>query len=166
MPTTDIDFKDYLEVSRLSFEWAESYDTKDWDRLRRILTSTVTIDYSEIGLQRWEAMDSEEYVAMVSSPDFLGAETLKTQHFLGQSWYERVSATEVTGHHQIRAAHQAYTGPDLTEVKVKGHCHAVIEHYYRKVDGVWKLAGLKPIVRWNEYQFEEVFKAVQQKINA
>ena len=43
-------------------------------------------------------------------------------------------------------------------MKLKGHSHATNEHYYTKVDGVWKFAGLKPTVRWNEHDFEKVFK--------
>ena len=44
------------------------------------------------------------------------------------------------------------------EVKLKGHSHATNIHYYTKVGGVWKFAGLKPTVRWNEHEFEKVFK--------
>lgn len=107
-------------------------------------------------------MDAEEFMAMVSSPDFLGDETIKTQHLLGQTWWERVSDTEVIGHHQLRAAHQVYKTPELKEVKLKGHGHATNEHYYRKINGEWKFAGLKPTVRWNEYRFEDVFRATQK----
>lgn len=47
------------------------------------------------------------------------------------------------GSHQLRAAHQRYTGADKKEVEAKGHGHALIGHYYKKVDGEWKLAGLE-----------------------
>lgn len=46
----------------------------------------------------------------------------------------------------------------LESQEAKGHGHALIRHYYRKVDGNWKLAGLKPTVRWNEFEFEKIFK--------
>ena len=51
---------------------------------------------------------------------------------------------------------------DLTFQRVdrRGHGHATNEHFYRKVDGVWKFAGLRPTVRWNEYDFERVFKGI------
>lgn len=94
----------------------------------------------------------------MTDPKFLGDKTVKTQHLLGASSWTKVSSDYVIGHHQLRAAHQVYTDETLTEVKLKGHSHATNEHYYRKVDGKWKFAGLKPTVRWNEHDFEKVFK--------
>ncbi|KAF3407934.1 putative scytalone dehydratase [Talaromyces pinophilus] len=158
-PNLDISFQDFLELSKVVFDWADSYDSKDWDRLRGIIAPTLTVDYTEVGLSRWDSMTAEEYMAMVTDLGFLGDPTVKTQHLLGGTWWEKVSDTEVIGHHQLRAAHQVYTDENLKTVKVKGHGHATNEHYYRKVNGVWKFAGLKPTVRWNEYQFEDVFKA-------
>jgi scytalone dehydratase len=103
-------------------------------------------------------MSSSDFLKMVTDDDFLGDPCVKTQHLLGATRWERVSDTQVIGHHQLRAAHQVYTAPDLKTVKLKGHSHATNEHYYTKVDGVWKFAGLKPTVRWNEHDFEKVFK--------
>ena len=103
-------------------------------------------------------MPSEEFVEMVGSQGFVGDPVVDTQHFIGGSKFEKVSDTESTGYHQLRAAHQRYTGPDRKEVEAKGHGHAVIQHYYKKINGEWKLAGLKPTVRWNEYNFEKIFK--------
>ena len=40
---------------------------------------------------------------------------------------------------------------------MKGHAHSANKHWYRKVDGVWKFAGLLPDIRWCEYDFEKVF---------
>lgn len=51
-----------------------------------------------------------------------------------------------------------YTDATLKTEKLKGQSHATNEHYYTKVDGVWKFAGLKPKVRINEFEFEKVFK--------
>jgi scytalone dehydratase len=103
-------------------------------------------------------MSSSDFMKMVTDDDFLGDPCVKTQHLLGMTSWERISDTQVIGHHQLRAAHQVYTAPDLKTVKLKGHSHATNEHYYTKVDGVWKFAGLKPTVRWNEHDFEKVFK--------
>ncbi|PKX99650.1 scytalone dehydratase arp1 [Aspergillus novofumigatus IBT 16806] len=160
-PNLTIEFQDYLALKKVLFDWADSYDAKDWDRLRSIIAPTLTVDYRQIGLRKWSDMSAEDYMAMVSDIDFLGDPTIKTQHLLGESWWERISDTEVIGHHQLRAAHQVYTDSTLQTVKLKGHGHATNEHYYRKVDGVWKFAGLKPTVRWNEYQFEDVFRAAK-----
>lgn len=118
------------------------------------------MDYTKIGLRRWDKMSADDYMAMITHQGFLGDATIKTQHLLGQTWWEKISDTEVIGHHQLRAAHQVYTDVDLQEVKLRGHSHATNEHYYRKVNGVWKFAGLKPNVRWNELRFEEVFRGL------
>lgn len=103
-------------------------------------------------------MTAAEFMAMVTDENFLGDPCVKTQHLLGFAKWEKISETEVVGHHQLRAAHQVYTAADLRTVKLKGHSHATNELYYKKVDGVWKFAGLKPRVLWNEGPFEAVFK--------
>ena len=135
-----------------------TYCLQDWTLLESILAPCLLVDYTDIGKKCWPAMPATEFISMVTNDDFLGDPCIKTQHLLGAHYWERISDTYVIGHHQIRAAHQVYTEPDLKEVKLKGHSHATNIHYYTKVDGVWKLAGLKPTVRWNEHKFEEVFK--------
>lgn len=47
----------------------------------------------------------------------------------------------------------------MKEVVVKGHAHSFNTHWYKKVDGVWKFAGLNPDIRWSEYDFERVFES-------
>lgn len=94
---------------------------------------------------------------MISDKAVLGNQLLRTQHFVGASRWEKVSDTEIIGHHQLRVPHQVYTDASLKEVKVKGHAHSHNQHWYRKVDGVWKFAGLAPNIRWSEYDFDAVF---------
>ena len=105
----------------------------------------------------WEAMPADEYVAMASDPHVLGDPLLKTQHFIGASRWEKVSDTEVVGWHQLRVPHQRYTDETRTEVAIKGHAHGTNQHWYRKVDGSWKFAGLAPEIRWGEFDFEKMF---------
>lgn len=95
---------------------------------------------------------------MVSDEGFVGDPLVDTQHFIGASKFERLSDIEVVGYHQLRAAHQRYKNLDKEEVEAKGHGHAVIRHSYKNIDGKWRLAGLKPTVRWNEFDFRRVFK--------
>ncbi|CAG8979509.1 hypothetical protein HYALB_00004961 [Hymenoscyphus albidus] len=153
-----VSFEDYLELTALMFDWGDSYDAKDWTRLRSIIAPTLLVDYTDIGKPKWPAMSSEDFMTMITDDGFLGDPCVKTQHLLGATRWVKVSDTEVIGHHQLRAAHQVYEDASLTKVKLRGHSHATNEHYYRKVDGMWKFAGLKPKVRWNEHQFEKVFK--------
>ena len=102
-------------------------------------------------------MPAEEYIAMVSAPTVLGDPLLMTQHFVGASRWERVSDDTVVGHHQLRVPHQRYTDASRKEVKVKGHAHSDNTHWYKWVDGVWKFAGLAPLIRWGEFDFDKVF---------
>jgi len=94
---------------------------------------------------------------MISDKSVLGNPLLRTQHFVGASRWEKVSDDEVVGYHQLRVPHQKYTDETLTEVAVKGHAHSANKHWYKKVDGVWKFAGLCPDIRWFEYNFDQVF---------
>ena len=52
---------------------------------------------------------------------------------------------------QIRVAHQRYVDEDLTVVANKGHAHGVTKHWYRKIDGVWKLERVEPKLEFYEY---------------
>ena len=103
-------------------------------------------------------MPAEEFIAMVSDYKVLGNPRLRTQHFIGGTRWEKVSDTEVIGYHQLRVPHQVYKDDDMREVLVKGHAHSKNLHWYHKVDGVWKFAGLAPDIRWSEYDFETVFQ--------
>lgn len=95
---------------------------------------------------------------MISDKSVLGNPLLRTQHFIGgASKWEKVSDTEVIGYHQLRVPHQKYTDATLGEVALKGHAHSHNTHYYRLVDGEWKFAGLNPVIRWYEYDFDKVF---------
>ena len=102
-------------------------------------------------------MPQDEFVQMISHASVLGDGRLKTQHFVGQSRWERVSPSEVVGYHQLRVPHQRYERADLKDVAVKGHAHSTNVHWYRKVAGRWTFAGLNPDIRWTEYDFDRVF---------
>ena len=56
--------------------------------------------------------------------------------------------------------HQRYDRDPAEEgaqVTVKGHAHSANKHWYRRVDGVWKFAGLCPDIRWFEHDFDRIF---------
>lgn len=117
----------------------------------------MQIDYQKFANKSWEAMPAEEFVGMVSSPQFLGNFLLKTQHFIGVSRWERTCDEEITGYHQLRVAHQKYTDESRDSVSMKGHAHGGSTMWYRKVDGVWKFGGLRPDVRWFEDDYDKLF---------
>ncbi|EON67138.1 scytalone dehydratase [Coniosporium apollinis CBS 100218] len=153
----NITFDDYLGLTAACFEWADSYDSKDWDRLRKCIAPELRIDYRSFLDKIWEAMPADDFLAMISSKAVLGDKTLKTQHFIGGTKWEKVNDTEAIGWHQLRVPHQKYKDESMKEVLVKGHAHSTNQHWYKKVDGVWKFAGLCPDIRWFEYDFDKVF---------
>ena len=57
----------------------------------------------------------------------------------------------------MRVAHQRYTDETLSEVQRRGHASGNCTVHYRKVDGVWKWAGLLPGIRWKEHDFDKIF---------
>lgn len=108
--------------------------------------------------QVWDALPSGKFAAMVSGENFLGDETLKTQHFIGATKWIRVGDGHVVSHQQMRVAHQKYTDNTLKEVAFKGHAHGNSKVDYLLVDGEWKFAGLEPGVWWTEYNYEKLFE--------
>lgn len=139
------------------------YPKGEYIRVRRttrtgeLITPPIQIDYRSFLDKMWEAMPAEDFVKMASDPNVLGDPLLKTQHFIGGTKWEKTSDDEITGYHQLRVPHQKYTDESMKHVAVKGHAHSYNTHWYKKVDGVWKFAGLSPDIRWFEYDFDKVF---------
>lgn len=104
-------------------------------------------------------MPAEEFLKMASDPNVLGDPLLMTQHFIGGTKWEKVSDDEIIGYHQLRVPHQRYKDSSRKEIVVKGHAHSFNQHWYKKVNGVWKFAGLNPDIRWGEFDFDKVFEA-------
>ena len=102
-------------------------------------------------------MPADDFITMISDKKVLGDPRLMTQHFCGGSKFEKVSDDEIIGYHQLRVPHQKYTDETRNQVLVKGHAHSSNQHWYKKIDGEWKFAGLNPDIRWSEYDFDKVF---------
>lgn len=117
------------------------------------------VDYRLWHGELWEALPAEELVAIASAPNFLGNKRIKTQHFVGAATkWVRKSDTEVTGHHQMRVAHQKYKDDELKEVLAQGHYHGGATMHYRKIDGEWKFAGVEPVFGWAEFDPDQIFR--------
>lgn len=144
--------KDCDDASRRNCGWVKAVPIEYCP-----LLTTSQIDYRSFLDKIWEAMPASEFIAMISAPSVLGNPLLRTQHFIGGTRWEKISDTEVIGHHQLRVPHQKYRDESMSEVVVKGHAHSYNKHWYRKIDGVWKFAGLAPDIRWSEYDFDQVF---------
>ncbi|KAI5301131.1 hypothetical protein KEM55_002252 [Ascosphaera atra] len=160
----------YIQLMELMFEWAESYDSKDWKRLSNIVAPYVNLKYigvSDIPEFNDGYLPKETFLSLASWPGFLGDDLIGTQHLIGLSKFRKISSTEVIGCHQIRAAHQRFKDDTKTEIARRGHGHAVIRIIYRKVGGgiwpwspagQWKWAGIETNIRWNEGSFEDIFQ--------
>jgi scytalone dehydratase len=68
----DITFQEYLTLSRITFEWADSYDSKQFDRLEAILAPEVTLDYSEAFGQKPLTMPKKEFMKLSDNENRLG----------------------------------------------------------------------------------------------
>lgn len=109
-------------------------------------------------------MPSADFITMMSNPAFLGDSLVDSQHFIGAaSKWTKESDTEITGCHQSRAAHIRWTDETKSEVGAKGHGHGNITINYRLLDGVWKWAGIKTLVRWNEHDWGSIFEGLDGK---
>ncbi|MCJ1371117.1 hypothetical protein MMC20_002332 [Loxospora ochrophaea] len=144
----ELTFQEYLAVRELDFEWAESYDSKDWSRLASILAPTLSINYAKVTNTLSSSLPAASFLAMMSSPLFLGDPLVDSQHMLGAAKYRKVPPSlkggdeVIMGTHQSRAAHVRWKDESKKEVVAKGHGHGCIE------------------VRWNEGDWEGVFLGV------
>ena len=102
---------------------------------------------------------------MALGPNVLGNPHLRTQHFVGATKWIKTGEGEITGYHQMRVAHQKYANEEMTEVAVKGHAHGKSTIWYRKLDGVWKFAGLEPDIRWSEYDHDKIFEQGKENLS-
>lgn len=124
----------------------------------------MQIDYAGVNNAKFVDLPADEFITMMKNPLFLGDPNIDSQHMLGVSKWERHSDTEITGHHQSRAAHQRWNDGRKT-VAAKGHGHGVVIASYKKVDSQWKWAGIKTLVRWNEHEFDKVFLGTAGKFD-
>lgn len=99
-------------------------------------------------------MAADEFVGLMAQVGSVGDPLVHTQHLIGISKWQKISDEEIIGHHQLRTSHQRYSSGDLRTVERKGRGHAMMRHFYRKINGQWKLAGLRPTLRWNEIEFD------------
>jgi scytalone dehydratase len=160
---------DYLACTLLSYSWATAYDTKDWDLLVSIVTPEVHIDYRSVmgPAHIFPSMPAAKYVEMMSDPQTLGNPLVGTQHFLGASSWESTAegiiATWQLRAHHVRFGTDTLEGNDRNrksggrEILYTATGHAVIKHFYRRVDSVWKLSGLQPTVLFNEGDLKALF---------
>lgn len=110
-----------------------------------------------IGQPCFPDMGSDAFISMMKSPDLVGDPLIHTQHLIGGVSYEYISEDEITAIHQIRAAHQRYSDDTLATVTYQAHGYGRIQHWYKRLAGSWKLAGLRPEMYWSENELSKIF---------
>lgn len=165
IPRQSLTAEDLNGLQKTVFDWADSLDQKDWDRLANNVTPELDLDLTVLGLEHWPNKPAAEFIAMMSAPNFLGHPALMGQHLVGASYFTWIGPDEVVGKHQIRATHQLYTDATRKIVKLKGSLHSINTHRYRKVNGKWKLAGTKPTVLWSDDDLNKMLQEVRQATN-
>lgn len=104
----------------------------------------LQVDYTALGGAKTEAMPAADFVAMVSGPKMFGDASLRTQHLVGASKLEVQSKDKAISHHQVRSRSMR---SEAGQESVQNDRTIVIMHTYIRINGVWKLAGLKPMAR-------------------
>ncbi|EUC41195.1 hypothetical protein COCMIDRAFT_106780 [Bipolaris oryzae ATCC 44560] len=150
-------YEEILSCQTVLFEWAESYDSKDWQRLKACLAPTLAVDYSAFIDKKWDALPADEFVGMVSSTHFLGNPTIRTQHLIGLGTWDKTSADIIVAHLQLRVAHQKYTDETLGTVQLTANDHGTGVLTLKCIQGQWRFAGLVPRSRWSTGDMSKVF---------
>ncbi|KAF2187550.1 NTF2-like protein, partial [Zopfia rhizophila CBS 207.26] len=141
---------EWRQLSYLAFEWADSYDSKEWHRLEAILAHEVELDYRDhLG---WSAtMSAKEFLQR--GIDSAG-DLVESMHHIGASKYKRIADDTVLGYHQVYNEYQRYPSKDDRKTVLASGNDL---HEYRKIDGEWKLGGIKPRGRMSHFNFENVY---------
>lgn len=121
------------------------------------------MSYDKVNNVKASNMPRSQFVGMMRDELFLGDPLIASQHLIGATKWERVSDDEVVSRHQSRAAHMRYADEKRRDVAVKGHGHGVVTTFFKRIDGEWRWAGIKTLVIFNEYDFENVFRGAAGK---
>ncbi|KAH7079989.1 Scytalone dehydratase [Paraphoma chrysanthemicola] len=139
--------------SEVSWQWAWSYDTKDWTKLAGLVTPSLHIDYRAVRGPEFNfaSQPADEFIASISSPTELGDPLVATQHLLGLASWTRSDDTHITAAFQIRAQHIRFAsdgaGGRSKKQVMAAVGHGTVEHEFELDEaGRWKLAGIKPVV--------------------
>ena len=92
-------------------------------------------------------MPRDEFIDTMRRYGFVGDPLIKTQHQIGASKWQKENDDYVIGYHQLRAAHQRYSAADMRTIENEGNGHSLVQMFYRRLQGEWKIAGMKPTVR-------------------
>ncbi|KAF3394931.1 putative scytalone dehydratase [Talaromyces pinophilus] len=109
----------------------------------------MEVDYSDINGKKFDAMSAADFISMVSSDGMLGSPLLRTQHLIGASKWKKSSDAEVIAYHQLQSSQTRYENVGSKVIKDESTRRVTIRHTFRKINGTWKLEGIKPSLCWD-----------------
>ncbi|KAL6703595.1 hypothetical protein ACN47E_009540 [Coniothyrium glycines] len=135
-------FEDEQSFRELTYKWSIAWDTKDLSTFLSITAPEITVDYRDFpAVKILRRCAPGDFFKSSFNADNLGHPDLHIQHLLGAAMFERVSDDEATGSWQVRARHVRQK--DNGEV-ADWDSSNITEFRYTRVNGEWKLSGLRP----------------------
>ncbi|KAL9051500.1 MAG: hypothetical protein Q9162_005973 [Coniocarpon cinnabarinum] len=130
--------------------WSDTYDSKDWNRLKQILGPAIRLDFRDLRGPLQENLSPDQYVAIIANKKVIGDPRVKTQHLIGGGHWSTPGDGTVQVWWQLRVAHQRFASEDMAKTINKGHAHGYNQQTYQKINGAWKIVGIKVKVDWVE----------------
>ncbi|KAL1895031.1 hypothetical protein Sste5346_005451 [Sporothrix stenoceras] len=156
----NLEFRDYLAIVQTARTFADGYDKKDAERLRAVVGPKIEVDYRLVTETiPNKTYNSDEFIAEFLSPNLLGNEKLLTQHFLGQCYVKSASKDEIVVEWQQVAGHGRWIEGSNSlkkQVDKTNDGKSYMQQRYTKLNGRWKITGLKPSILYEIGDFNEV----------
>lgn len=123
-------------IANILSRFANSFDLKDWEGLRRILTDNIDIDYSDLRGKR-ESISNAEYVALREA----SLQHLKTHHLLSNV------DIQINGNTANCTASAVIFRTLNSEYF---NSHVIYRFGLTKTDSSWLISSIQQSVLWNE----------------
>ncbi len=133
--------QDRAEVAQLVTTFANSFDLKDWDELRRCLAEDILVDYSDLRGTPPERLSATEYVRSRQT----ALEELQTLHLLSNQEIELGRRKA-----RSRTAFVIYRRAPSEQGVRKFDTYGYYEHDFCKTEDGWKICAIRQRVLWNE----------------
>ncbi|KAI1070556.1 hypothetical protein LB507_006658 [Fusarium sp. FIESC RH6] len=138
----DLTYNDEQNFRELTFKWSIAWDKKDMSTFLAITTPEFLGDYSDLpAVGKVFKTSPEGFVKNSFRNEGLGDPRLQTQHLLGLGVFTRVGEIEARGDWQVRARHVRVLDNGAT---YEWDSSSFVEFTYLKVEGEWKLGGIRP----------------------
>ncbi|KAJ5122215.1 NTF2-like protein [Penicillium atrosanguineum] len=163
----NLEFRDYIAIVQTARTFADGYDQKDAERLHAVVAPTIEVDYRLVSETiPYKSYNPDDFIAEILSPKLLANEKLLTQHLLGQCYFRSISAGEIVVQWQQIAGHGRWiqgSHPLKKQVDKTSDGKSYMEQRYIKIDGRWKIAGLKPSLLYEVGEFGDVVAEREEK---